>query len=206
MASTSSAVEADCLCAGESWSGGRKSSAETAIIEGVLKGRTLGMNFRIEIQPAIKITGLPIRVSMNSGRDFEDIPAFWNRAMNDGSIKKLQESVPEGSKLGVIGVSTIDYDEKTREFTYLIGIESPLNRSRLPDGCVDTATEAGTWAVFESRGSLPDAIQKTWKWIISEWFATSGYHRRDGADLEIYGPGDTNSPDYYCEVWIPVVN
>jgi AraC family transcriptional regulator len=62
-----------------------------------------------------------------------------------------------------------------------------------------------TWAIFESTGPMPDAIQNVWKRIFSEWFPSSNYEHAKGPELELYPEGDTNSPDYYCEIWIPVI-
>ncbi len=66
---------------------------------------------------------------------------------------------------------------------------------------------AATWAVFEARGTLSQdehPIGELMTRIMADWFASSGYERSMNYDLEIYGPGDTGSPDYVCEVWIPV--
>lgn len=169
----------------------------------VLKGDA-PMNFRIENHEAIKMTGLPLRATTEGDKSFETIPAFWDRIMKDKSFEQLQMSIPGGSRLGVMGVSAGDWDPKTHEFTYLIAIESPVDRSRLPAGCVDMTAKAGTWAIFESRGPLPKSIQNTIKRIYGDWFPTSGYEHAGGPELEVYSMGDTGSADYYCEVWIPV--
>ena len=63
---------------------------------------------------------------------------------------------------------------------------------------------AATWAVFESVGPMPDAIQKTWKYIFSEWFSNSGYEHAGVPDFEWYSDGDVQAEDYKSEVWIPV--
>jgi AraC family transcriptional regulator len=169
----------------------------------VLKG-DIPVNFRIENHEAIRMTGLPLRASCKDGINFKEIPEFWKRIMADGRCASLGESVPSGSKLGVMGVCAPDMDEKTGEFTYLVAIETPADKSKLPAGCIDFSTSAGTWAIFESRGPIPEAIQEVWKKIYSEWFPTSGYEHTDEYELEIYPDGDSISADYYCEVWIPV--
>ena len=168
----------------------------------VLKGTT-PMNFRIESREAIKLTGLPLATSVPDGQQLGEITAFWQKAMADGSFGKLMKSMPPTSKIDIAGVSA-DMDVATGKFTYLIAIESPADRSNLPDGCIDRTARAGTWAVFESRGPIPTAIGQTIGRIYGEWFPTSGYEHAGGPELEIYPPGDTAAPDYYCEVWIPV--
>jgi AraC family transcriptional regulator len=168
----------------------------------VLKGTT-PMDFRIESHEAIKLTGLPLPTTVEDGKQLAEIPAFWDKVMADGSWQKLLKSKPAGSKIGVAGVSA-DMSPDTEKFTYLIAIETPADRSGLPEGCVDRTTRAGTWAVFESRGPLPKGIQDTIMRIYGEWFPTSGYEHTGGPELEVYPEGDTAAADYYCEVWIPV--
>jgi AraC family transcriptional regulator len=169
----------------------------------VLKGEQ-PMNFRIENHEAIKITGLPLRVSVKNNMNQKDIPTFWDRCKKDGTMEKLARGIPKGSKLGIMGVCAPDMDEKTQEFTYLIAVETPADGSSMPKGCMNLTAKACTWAIFESRGPMPKAIQDTWKRILSEWFPTSGYERINEPELEIYPEGDIDSAEYYCEVWLPV--
>jgi AraC family transcriptional regulator len=168
----------------------------------VLKG-VVPMNFRIENHEAIKITGLPLHTSTEDNRNFSEIPAFWEKTTGDKSCQRLGMAVPPGSRFGVMGVSA-DFDAKTQEFTYLIAIETPMDRSRLPAGCIDKTAKAGIWAIFESRGPLPKAFQETVTRVYGEWFPTSGYEHAGGIELEVYPEGDMKAPDYYCELWVPV--
>ena len=169
----------------------------------VLKGNA-PMNFRIENRETIKMTGLPLRTPTDDGKNFAAIPAFWESRMKDGSFAALEKCIPPASKLGVMGVCAGDWDNKTHQFTYLIAIETPADRSQLPQGCIEVTAKAGTWAIFESRGPLPDALQATIKRVYGEWFPTSGYEHTGGPELEVYSPEDGSSPDYYCELWVPV--
>lgn len=40
--------------------------------------------------------------------------------------------------------------------------------------------------------------------ITTEWFPAYGYERAADYEIEVYPPGDRNSDDYVCEIWIPV--
>ena len=62
-----------------------------------------------------------------------------------------------------------------------------------------------TWAVFTSIGPLPESIQEVWKRIFQEFFPGTTYEHADLPELEIYYDGDTDSEDYRCEVWIPII-
>jgi AraC family transcriptional regulator len=162
------------------------------------------MDFRIESHPALKLTGLPMRTGSERGRAQSEIPDFWVRMSRTDAVRKLQQSIPAGSRIGLAGVCA-DMEPLSQTFTYVIAIETPDDRSGLPDGCVDVTAEAGTWAIFEAIGPVPSAIQRTFSEIYGGWFVTSGYEHADGPELEVYPPGDTTSDDYRCEIWIPVV-
>jgi AraC family transcriptional regulator len=172
----------------------------------VLKG-DVAMEFRIEKRNEFAVTGLTIRASTENGANLREIPAFWDDCNSKGHVKAFERAMPRDAKLGVMGVCVNDFDAKTNTFTYLVGIERPADaqaRKALPRGCAEFVVPAGTWAVFSSRGPLPGAIQDVWKRIYSEWFPSSGYEHADSPDLEVYGMGDIQAADYYCEVWLPV--
>ncbi len=66
---------------------------------------------------------------------------------------------------------------------------------------------AHTWAIFTCKGTLNQKVHpitQTMTRVLSEWLPTSGYELIKGIDLETYGPGDTQSDDYICELWLPV--
>jgi AraC family transcriptional regulator len=171
----------------------------------VLKG-DVSMEFRIEKRGAIAITGIARTVSFKDGANMREIPRFWQECHDAGLVRKLAATVPPGSRMGVMGVCVNDMDDAKQTFTYVIGIESPEAAARrtLPPGCVEVTAEPGTWAVFPSRGPMPDAIQAVWKRVYSEWFPTAGYERAKNCDIEVYSDGDMAAADYYCEVWLPV--
>lgn len=171
----------------------------------VLKG-DVPMDYRIEKRGEIPMTGLPLRTTMDEGLNLKEIPVFWQRCNSDGTVAALVSAMPKGAKLGIMGICMNDFDEKTKTFSYLVGIEKPdaAGRAALPKGCVDVVAPAATWAVFPSHGPMPHAIQDVWQRIYAEWYPSSGYEHAGGPELEVYGPGDSQAADYYSEVWIPV--
>jgi AraC family transcriptional regulator len=161
------------------------------------------MNYRIETKQAFSLSGLELRTTTRDGANSQEITAFWDRCFQDGNFATLASLVPAGSPVGVAGVCA-DFDDRGEDFSYLIAIETPSDHSSLPAGSRDLAVPEATWAVFESRGPIPGAIQNTFKRIFGEWFPSSGWEHAEGPQLEIYSPGDTHDPNYYSEVWIPV--
>lgn len=162
------------------------------------------MDFRIENKEAFTLTGLPLTTTTNGKKAYAEIPAFWKKCGENKVIERLWRAMPEGSPLGVMGASADDWNPETGEFTYLIAIEAPADRSRLPPGCVDVKAPAAAWAIFTARGPLPKAFQEMNDRIWNEWFPESGYEEAEGPHLEIYPEGDSGAEDYRCEQWIPV--
>lgn len=74
-----------------------------------------------------------------------------------------------------------------------------------PTGLSELELPASKWGVFEVHGPMPDAIQKVWKQIFSEWFPSSHYEHAGTPELEVYSDGNPSSPDYYSEIWIPLM-
>ncbi len=88
------------------------------------------------------------------------------------------------------------------EFTYMIAVED--RGGPLPEGMVRSGVPAATWAVFESVGPLPGALQYVTRRVFAEWFPSTGWQHDCAPELEVYSDGDLNAPDYRCELWIPV--
>ncbi len=107
--------------------------------------------------------------------------------------------------MGPLGLVGVCYnDEKDMDFfDYMIGVESTPELTG--EGIKTLDIPEAAWAVFPSKGALPEAIQMVWKRIFKEFFPGTNYEHAQLPELEIYPDGDTSSKDYYCEVWIPII-
>lgn len=156
------------------------------------------MDYRIEEKKAFEVAGIVKRISTKDGINFTEVPAFWRQSMADGSYERVCRMAGNGSTYGVC----LDFAEDQTEFTYMIAADAP--KGELPKGMVKSKVPAATWAVFTSVGPLPGSIQQVTQRIFSEWFPATGYVHDEAPEIEAYLPGDTSSPEYKCEVWIPV--
>lgn len=157
------------------------------------------MDYKIIEKKEFKITGISRRVTSKNDENFKIIPKFWDEICSNGTLKELNKSA---SDLGTLGVCYA-YNKEQEEFSYMIGVEGD-NIQGLDEYEVLNVQDC-TWAVFESIGPLPHAIQKVTNNIFSEWFPATKYEHADAPELEVYLPGNPNAEDYKCEVWIPVV-
>ena len=161
------------------------------------------MNYKIVEKPAFKVVGKSVRVPTKDGQNFVLIPKFWDESVKDGTVAQLAAMSPQAAviKDAILGIC-MDFTETMDEFSYMIAV----NGNETPGGMVERSIPAATWAVFESKGPMPDAIQNVWTYIWSEFFEAEPYAHGAAPDLEIYPKGDVNDPNYISEVWVPVVS
>jgi AraC family transcriptional regulator len=160
-----------------------------------VKGET-AMNYRIETMGAFRIIGMKTTLPMDMEQSFAAVPAFWGR-----SVARVPELLPlaAGEPKGLLGVSACMGGET---FDYYIAVASD---APAPEGMVEYAVPAGTWAIFVCEGPMPEAMQSLQKRIVTEWLPTSGYEYANAPDVEVYFAGDQRAADYHCEAWLPIV-
>jgi len=156
------------------------------------------MNYKLIEKSSLKVFGKSKKVSTKNGENLLQIPQFWKECDADGFRDGLLSV--EGGEL--FGICMNDYENEC--FTYLIAREKTKD-IELPEGAEEFTVPAATWAVFESVGPMPGAIQKVWERIYSEWFPSTGYEQANAPQLELYPEGDASKDDYKCEIWIPIV-
>ncbi len=149
------------------------------------------MNYKIEQMDAFTVAGVEQTFHMDSSQ--QEIPKFWQEFMEKG----LQEKV-----CPVFGIC---FDADTSgNFPYMIA-DMLKPGTKLPEGLVTREIPAHLWARFACVGPMPGAIQQVTRQIYSEWLPTNGvYEVAQYMEIEMYSAGDTASPDYYSEVWIPI--
>lgn len=160
------------------------------LIKIYLEGGT-AMEYRIEEKGSFRVT--------ITTRPFTDensktgIPAFWADYFAAGLADRV---------CGQLGIC-LPWEAGEKEWRYGIGCLEPMAIG-LPEGFEVLEIPAHTWAVFTSIGALPDALQSLWGRVYSEWLPQSGYELLPGCDMELYTVGDTSSPQYRSEIWLPV--
>lgn len=156
------------------------------------------MNYRIEKKDAFRIVGAKEHMELNVEENFVRVPQFWGETFQNGMFAEICQ-LSNQEPFGVLGVSTC---MNGKDFDYYIACATDKS---IPDNMYEYMVPATTWAMFECIGPMPTAIQELQKRIITEWLPTSGYEYADAPDIEVYPAGDTSSPDYKCEVWLPIV-
>ncbi len=167
------------------------------------------MDYKIIEKPAFDVVGKARKFTTVNGENFVKIPQFWDEFVNnENGGKVLMELTREkpGPVTGAVelGICYMPEDSKNmEEFIYAIGVEKP--NKLVPTGLDIVHIPEATWAVFESVGPMPKAIQEVTVKIFQEWFPSTGYEHAPKPELEVYLPGDPDSPEYRCQVWMPII-
>ena len=155
------------------------------------------MNYKMVHKDELNFSGYVIDVTTRDGRNFVEIPAFWDQVMKDGRFENLLKNCDE---LGVVGVC-YGYDMEITSFKYMIGIRNSKYKA---EGMIDVSFGPEDFAAFKCVGKLPESIQQTTGKIYNEWFPSSNYEHTAGPEIEVYPPGNPQSDEYVCYYWIPI--
>lgn len=153
------------------------------------------MKVRIESKPAFQVAGLAVK----NGQD-EDLPALWERLFAEFSMDQLY-GLGNGQGLGLC----YDSVEDPMSFSYMAGYDlADPNRAKVL-GLDILDVPQSEYAIFELNGPVPDCIMQGWEYATGTWLPENGYRHAGTPDFEYYLEGDTDSPDYVMELWVPIV-
>ncbi len=170
----------------------------------ILHGGTT-MDYRIEKKEAFDVILRKKRFPKAHEITTREIAKFWGECQTDGTVAAVCKYIPENNIFDkcIIGVSfDADPDLPNADFPY--GIGAHYNGAEIKEDYLTVETvPAHTYAVFKCVGKMPEAFQKVYKYICTEFFPASGY-KPCGIEIESYPSADIQNADYTCEIWIAV--
>ncbi|MGA5068143.1 GyrI-like domain-containing protein [Streptomyces exfoliatus] len=158
------------------------------------------MRYRVVEKEAFRVIGRGTRVPLVHEGENPAIAAHI-RSIGQEALDRLA-LLSDGEPQGVVSAVThlSESREEGAELDYWHGVVSGAD---VPDGFDALDVPAGTWAVFENEGPLPQAIQYLWRDVFTQWFPSNPYASRPGPELLSVRP----SADWTtarAELWIPV--
>lgn len=159
------------------------------------------MDCKIIKKPAFKVMEKRTMQTVANDENLQTIPKFWEKCHADGTVKKLLELTPDNSYIFGICYNKPRTENSTFDYSIAATID---DNTDIPDGFTVNEIPARTWAVFECKGAMPNAIQQLWHRICTGFFPSSGYEPTYEMDIEAYTDGDMSAPDYRSEIWVPV--
>lgn len=168
----------------------------------ILEGGNL-MDYRIEKRDGFQAVIKKERFTGSGELTHNQISSLWAECSKDGTIVSMCKCMDAEScfKDGVLGICFDNPSEG--DYDYAIGVYYD-GHSEIPKGLSIAEIPPQTWAAFRCKGAMPDAFQKMWKMIYTEFFPTSVHQPAGGMCLEVYYSDKVKADDYECEIWVSV--
>lgn len=162
------------------------------------------MDYRIEKRDAFQVVCKRKRVGKPmSANATPDITAMWQEYGADGTMGRLIACIPDNPVMrGLLGICfSSELDGK--QFPYGIGVE--YDGRKIDEDLEVVTIPANTYAVFTSKGKMPDTFIETYHRIVTEFFPQSTqYEYAENVEFEVYSSENISDPNYHCEIWIAV--
>jgi len=151
--------------------------------------------------PAIAYYGRRRHIDTKKANNGAQIRAFWEECREDGTLDRLRALALTDAQRFTAACTNFE----TRAYDYWIVVE-PDPGAEPPEDFERLEVGERQCAVFPCEGPAHEAVSKQWHYIYNTWFprAKYGYDAAQGVEIENYPFGDMDSPDYRCEILVPV--
>lgn len=157
-------------------------------------------SWKTEKKAAFRLIGKSIKVSCADNEHYKKIPEFWSECQKNGTYAALV-SLDTGNPKGLFGLFGF-YDQNTSEIAYSIMV---ISDKTLPKGFTEIEIPETMWAVFDCVGTVPQAVQRGWKYLNEEWLIKYPFRHAKCPELEWYSDGNAYSENYLSQIWIPIL-
>ncbi|WP_433394285.1 AraC family transcriptional regulator [Micromonospora sp. KLBMP9576] len=158
------------------------------------------MRYRIVRKDGFHLVGRTARVPLRHEGMNPAIAAFVKGLDTETArrIGALSDQEPQG----IVNVSA-DVADGRAEGTELDYWHAVVTGADVPEDLDALAVPAGAWAVFETAGAFPQAVQYLWRDVFTQWFPSNPYRSRPGPEISRTRlSADGTQAD--AELWIPV--
>ncbi|MBV1851483.1 AraC family transcriptional regulator [Catellatospora tritici] len=158
------------------------------------------MRYRVVEKERFQLVGLKARVPLVHEGMNPAIVAFLKGIPKETTarIEALSDQEPSG----IVNVSA-GLGEDRSEGTELDYWHGVVTGADVPEDLAALPVAAGTWAVFESSGPFPQALQHLWRDVFTQWFPSNPYRSRPGPEM-VRTRISTDGTQADAQLWIPV--
>ena len=161
---------------------------------------TSSMRYRIVEKETFSVVGRKARVPLVHEGMNPAIVAFV-RSIDKETVERIK-SLCDQEPEGIVQVSD-DLAESRAEGTELDYYHGVVSSAAVPEDMDALPVAAGTWAVFESSGAFPQALQYLWRDVFTEWFPSNPYRSRPGPEI-LRTRLSPDGAQAVAQLWIPV--
>ncbi|WP_433529326.1 AraC family transcriptional regulator [Micromonospora sp. CA-263727] len=158
------------------------------------------MRYRIVQKESFQLAGRKARVPLVHEGLNPAIVAFVKSI--EPATRDRIEALSDQEPAGIVNVSDGLAGNRAEgtELDYWYGV---VTGAEIPDDLAVLPVPAGTWAVFETSGAFPEAVQYLWRDVFTQWFPANPYRSRPGPEISrTRVSADGSHAD--AELWIPV--
>ncbi|MCL7457819.1 AraC family transcriptional regulator [Micromonospora echinofusca] len=158
------------------------------------------MRYRIVQKDGFQLVGRKARVPLVHEGMNPAIVAFV-KGIPPETVRRI-EALSDQEPQGIVNVSANVADGRAEgtELDYWYGV---VTGADAPEDLDALAVPAGAWAVFETSGAFPQAVQYLWRDVFTQWFPSNPYRSRPGPEISRTRlSADGTEAD--AELWIPV--
>lgn len=158
------------------------------------------VRYRIVEKDGFRVVGRKARVPLVH-EGVNPAIADFIRGIGAETLERIA-ALSDQEPAGIVQVSD-GLDPSRAEGTELDYYHGVVTSAEAPEDLDALAVPAGTWAVFESSGPFPQALQYLWRDVFTQWFPSNPYLSRPGPEiLRVSLSADQASAD--AELWVPV--
>ncbi|MFD4238904.1 GyrI-like domain-containing protein [Streptomyces sp. NPDC058542] len=158
------------------------------------------MRYRLVEKDAFQVVGKRARVPLIHEGPNPAIAEFI-RGIGREALDRIA-ALSDQDPAGIVGVSD-QLDPSRAEGTELDYYHGVVTSAEAPEGLDALPVPAGTWAVFESEGEFPGALQYLWRDVFTQWFPSNPYASRPGPEILRVRLSEEGKRAE-AELWIPV--
>ena len=166
------------------------------------------MAMNITYEKKNEMTFIGYHTEIRPGEGYQKCPEFWDREYAAKYARLWRTMEPENAIEAAILENAVGMyaicSESENGFTYWIA--GLYKGGGVPEGLELYTFPESLWAMFTTKGPMPDSFQTLNTYVWQDWFPTEGVkHKANGkATIEVYSAGDPQSPDYESGIWVPV--
>lgn len=165
----------------------------------VVEGST-DMRYRLVEKDDFRVVGKKARVPLVHEGSNPAIAEFI-RGIGREELDRIA-ALSDQEPAGLVGVSD-QLDPSRAEGTELDYYHGVVSGAEPPEDLDSLAVPAGAWAVFQSEGEFPQALQYLWRDVFTQWFPSNPYASRPGPEiLRVRLTEEGKRAE--AELWIPV--
>jgi predicted transcriptional regulator YdeE len=141
------------------------------------------------------VIGISVRTTNENGQARQDIPALWNKFMEEG----IADQIPDKIENSIYCIYTEYETDHTKPYNTILGCKVK-NIDTIPAGMVGNTFEEANYSKHIAKGNILQGI------VFDEWTKiwNSDLDRAFTADFEVYGEKAQNPENAEVDIFVAV--